>query len=616
MKCSSFLWRALGAYAALVTVALGCRAQVPFREVGLEAGVRFDQEFEPIVPFGGGAVWADFNGDGFVDLLATQTVGCNRLFLNAGDATFVPTRLEELGACDLLTRGAGVADYDNDGDADVYLTAFGTNRFLENQLVPSGTLEFVDITSSAGMLADGAGNSASAVWGDYDRDGLLDLFVTNHSFDIPPPTCELDLLWHNEGDGTFTDVAVETGIATSGNRFIAGCGLAATWSDYDRDGDLDLMVVNDFGATYSPNRLFRNDGPHPDLPWRFTDVSLESRFDYVMFGMGIAKGDLDRDGDLDYYMADIGANELAVNRGDGTFDESASEAGVEADDIEIYGGSGLVSWGVGFFDLDLDGWEDLIVSNGGAPDDAFPGMFGHSYVDLNPPYVYRNRGDGTFRERHEIAGLTGEGYHRSLAVADYDDDGDLDLHFGVLSGPNVLYRNDRAAGHWLKVRLEGTVGNRDAYGAKIRLLAANGPQQRELDGGSSFMARHEPIAHFGLAESEAVDILQIRFLSGLELELRDIAADQTLELVEPEVTLTRAELTDRSVSVEVNRHLPGAAEYDLWLERGSETGLPLRVSVAGGLAARIEIQTERGENPSRILIGRFPDRPSHWVYLN
>jgi len=511
----------LAVFASILAGASPVAAQ--FTEVGFEAGVQFSQQFEPLVPYGGGAAWGDFDRDGVLDLLLTQAVGCNRLFLGEGDGTFSLVADAQVAACSLTTRGVAVADYDNDGDSDIYLTAFGTNRLLENRIVPTGSLAFVDVSDTSGISADGGGNSGSAAWGDYDRDGHLDLFVTNHAPVIPPLFCQPDLLWHNNGDGTFTDVADELGIAVGGDQGVPGCGLAATWSDYDRDGDVDLMVVNDFGQSFTPNRLFRNDGPHPTLPWAFTDVSRESGFDYQMFGMGIAKGDLDHDGDLDYYMADIGPNNLAVNAGDGTFVESAEAAGVLASDVETWLGEGLVSWGVGFFDLDLDSWEDLIVTNGGAPDDAFPNMFGFSYVDLNPNYIYRNRGDGTFAERHLQIGIDSEGFHRSFVAADYDGDGDIDLHFGTLSGINRLYRNDQQSDrHWLKIRLEGTIGNRDAYGARVLIVADGTKQQREVDGGSSFLGRHDPTLHFGLGSSDTVDRIRVRFLSGETIELRDV----------------------------------------------------------------------------------------------
>jgi len=593
-----------------------------FTEVGVEAGARFYHQFEPEIPFGSGTAWADFDGDGHIDLLTTQSAGCNRLSLNNGDGTFAPPIFDlVLGACDLTTRGVTVADYDNDGDADVYLTAFGTNRLLENRRVPTGDLSFIDVTAEAGMMADGGGNSGSAVWGDYDRDGFLDLFVTNHTFLVPPPVCQPDLLWHNEGDGTFTELAQDLRIATSGDASVPGCGLAATWSDYDADGDLDLMIVNDFGYSYAPNRLFRNDGPHPSRPWHFTDVSLESGFDYQMYGMGIAKSDFDRDGDLDYYMADIGANNLALSDGEGSFVESAAAAGVVASDVQTYLGSGLVSWGVGFFDLDLDGWEDLVVANGGAPDEEFPGMFGFSYIDLNPVYLYHNNRTGSFSERHEPAGLQRDGYHRSFAAADFDDDGDIDLHFGTLTGPNSLYRNDQTTDrNWLKVRLTGTVGNRDAYGSRVQAFIGDISQMREVDGGSSFLARHDPTVHFGLNDRTKVDRLRVTFLSGLSMEFRDVDAGQTLEIIEPETTLELIGRSEKQLTVRLSHHHPERAEkLELWLESLDEDLVlyrsPLK-TIRGGEPLTLEIPTLANLGSMRLRIGHFPDTVKHQIFID
>jgi hypothetical protein len=328
------------------------------------------------------------------------------------------------------------------------------------------------------------------------------------------------------------------GIAHGGDMNQNGCALAATWSDYDNDGDLDLMVINDFGPVNVPNRLFRNDGPGGPGGWIFTDVSAESGFDFAMYGMGIAVGDIDLDGDFDYYMTDIGPNNLALNNGDGTFTDIAASAGVEASDPDIYGGQGLVSWGTEFFDADHDGYVDLFVANGGAPPEKWPDMFGADYVDQNPNYTYKNLHNNTFSERHTQIGITVEQYNRGAAFSDYDNDGDVDIYIGNLQGFNTLYRNDGGnVKNWLKVKAIGTIGNRDAIGARIKASVWGITQMREINGGSSFLSRNSLVAHFGVNNVTLLDKVVVAFPSGLSYELRDVGVNQTIQVVEPIYTV-------------------------------------------------------------------------------
>ena len=599
------LWPRAGVL-SLALLALAPRLGADFVEVAAAAGVQFQQVPEPVVPYAGGAVWADFDGDGWVDLFATQSIGCNRLFMNRGDGTF--GRRAQAGgaaACNEIGRGATAADYDNDGDQDLYVTNHGQNRLFKNRLVEWGFHWFDDVTVEAGMGDDGARNSASAVWGDYDNDGDLDLFVTNHSLSIALLACHSDLLWRNEGDGTFVELGAELGVADGGAYGMPGCGLAATWSDYDNDGDPDLMVINDFGHTFVPNRLFRNDGPGPPPGgWRLTDVSAEARFDYQMYGMGIAIGDFNRDGLFDYYMSDIGTNNLALNQGDGTFLDVTREAEVEANDVEIYLGAGLVSWGTVFADLDHDGWEDLVVANGGASEELFPGMFGHDYINDNPNYVYWNRQKGPFVEMHRPLGVDDGGHHRNVTFVDYDRDGDLDLHFGVLEGPNRLYRNDAPGGrHWLQVRLRGTVGNRDAIGARVMVTDGESTMMREVDGGSTMLSLNDRMLHFGLGAVGSVPRLAAWFPSGATIELRDLAVDRLIEIAEPAVLIStegepRVDRHGESILPLGLRSLSSEAASGILELRTGGTGRLLGRapwSVAAGAEGRYDLPVEADE---------------------
>ena len=565
--------------ALLLLVTPVAHAQM-FTESAAVAGLQITHNPDLNVPIGGGTVWEDYDADGDWDVYMTQGIGCNQLFLNDGAGNF--TAVANAGGaddCAGLGHGGTAADFDNDGDADIYVTNWGQNQYFVNQLVETGSLSFVNGTVAAGMDNDGANNSSSAVAGDYDNDGDLDLFVGNHFFQMPDVLCDPDLLWRNEGDGTFTEIAEDVDIASNGLSGIDGqngCSLGSTWTDYDMDGDLDLMIINDFGPQLSPNKLYRNDGPGGPGGWIFTDVSESSGFDYVMFGMGIAKADYDHDGDFDYYMVDIGKNEFGqsqLSQGSATFIDVATEAGVEAWDPDIFGGAdGLVSWGPVFADLDNDGWEDLISTHGGAPETEFPGMFGDDYVDENPNYIYRNLGDGTFVEKHADIGIVEVGYHRSGTVCDVDDDGDLDIHFGVDKGNNRFYVNDTGATNWLKVDVEGTVGNRDGVGAKIDITSGDLSLMREIEGGSSFLSLNCRTAHFGLGAVTELDSVLVTFLSGLTYEVRDVPAGSSLEIVEP--NLVAEPQTDSFVvepgdlfetPVQIVNLTDDVAVFDVWI---------------------------------------------------
>ncbi|MEO0421277.1 MAG: CRTAC1 family protein [Pseudomonadota bacterium] len=583
----------VAAVASAVWLTPGLAAAQAFTNITASSGVEVETLVTaPIsmeMPIGVGAGWIDVDNDGDDDLYLALN-GCNSMWLNNGSGQFAPVPdAAGAAACDILSHGVSSADYDNDGDQDIHVANFGQNRLFKNLLIETGTLSFEDVTDTAGLSdIDGAGtvdiyNTASTVWGDYDNDGYLDLYAGNHvaGVGIPPnpgdeteidpgpgPQCFNDYLWHNNGDGTFTNVAGATGI-DRGVSERAGCELAATWSDYDNDGDIDLMVVNDFGAVRTaPNRLFRNDGADGNGGWIFTDVSAPSGFDYAQAGMGIAIGDYNRDGFFDYYMSDVGENEFGVANGDGTFTEKAGDLNIQSADVGIYRGLGMVSWGNAFFDFDGDSWEDLLVCNGGVPPFAETGKWqdffedgdvclpstdpscnadpetGTGHIHLNPCYFYRNRGvnfgDAAFLEVHEPAGMSSTGYYRSVAISDIDDDGDVDAYLGNLHGYNALYRNNymNANGNnWLKVKTVGTLGNRDGIGSRVEAKAGGVTLMREISGGASFMSTHSMKAHFGLAGANFVD-LTVRFPSGVTQEQLFLDTNQTVTVTEPQMTAT------------------------------------------------------------------------------
>ncbi|MEM9384341.1 MAG: CRTAC1 family protein [Pseudomonadota bacterium] len=617
-------------------------AQLQFTDVTASAGVEFFQTGDHQVPIGAGAAWLDVDGDGDDDLYTTQMVGCNRLYLNDGQGQFT----EVIGAagaddCTGVSFAVGAADIDNDGDQDLFVGNKGQNRLYANSLV-DGELRFIDITESAGLANDGARTTGVITFGDFDADGFLDVFVGNHI--VPPEspengflpvTCTPDYLWHNNGDGTFTDVGPGTGIALSGLPESAGCALAATFTDFDNDGDADLAVINDFGTqsgTGVPNRLFRNDGPGV-LSWTFTDVSDAVSFDYPQAGMGIAVGDINRNGSFDYYSTDVGSNDFASGDPfDLIFANVAKFLGVDANDQDIFGGRGLVGWGTGLFDLDHDGWEDLIVVNGGVPIEKFPATFGGAdYQHENPVYLYLNNWPSTFPEVHEQVGLTAQKLYRGSAVTDVDDDGDLDLLFSTFEGTNTLYRNDlNPAGdeaHWVKVRVEGTLSNRDGIGTRLRLTTATGAELiREVDGGSGYAGRNTLQVHFGTGSEDRADINAV-FPSGIETEVLDVSLDRTETFIEPllsarfasdeQVTGPAGETF--SLELTVRNHSASTQTRELWILRQTPAGAEVvlrearELSLGAGQSFSFAValpttpNTQLGRHRIIVRSGEFPD---------
>jgi len=359
-----------------------------------------------------GVAWGDYDNDGDLDLYVANYNEANVLYRNNGDGTFTDVTSEAGVGCISHSYGVAWGDYDNDGDLDLYVANYGANVLYRN----NGDGTFTDVTSEAGVSC--TGSSLGVAWGDYDNDGDLDLYVANHY--------EANVLYKNNGDGTFTDVTGAAGVGCTGSSY----GVA--WGDYDNDGDLDLYVTN-----YEANVLYRNNGDGT-----FTDVTSEAGVSCTGSSRGVAWGDYDNDGDLDLYVANYNeANVLYRNNGDGTFTDVTSEAGVGCT-----GHSLGVAWG----DYDNDGDLDLYVTNDGAN------------------VLYRNNGDGTFTMVGAGVGCTGSSY--GVAWGDYDNDGHLDLYVAN-SGANVLYRNNGNLNHWLQIRLHGTISNRSAIGTKVKVIA-------------------------------------------------------------------------------------------------------------------------------------------------
>ena len=516
-----------------------------FEDVTAAAGMDFIHNAYPdeLLEIGGGVVVLDFNGDGLQDVFLANSFGPNALYRNDGDGVLTDVA-RQAGVDDPAGRGNGgcAADYDNDGLKDLYVTNYGPSRLFRG-----GWDTFSDVTGPAG-LREPAGRvyrSTGCAWGDYDRDGHLDLVVTRHLHEWSPDmmkTGEFDAgagglaLYRNNGDGTFTDVTgtlgdesrTESAAYAGPSSKVFAAGFQPAWVDFDNDGDLDLYTVNDMGEQLQANVLWRNDGPGENGGWRFTDVSQPSRADVPMYGMGLAVGDYNLDGSLDLFITDIGDNVLLTSAGDGmVFSERAREAGAAKGVIER---KLRVSWGAVAFDYDNDGDEDIYAVSGFLRGDPLP-----INPREQPNLLLRNRGDGAFADVSLGSGSEDAGVGRGAAYLDVDNDGCLDLVTTAYGGPARLLKGVcQPDNGWLAIRLVGTSGNRDGVGSRITVTAAGKTQLREIAAGSSSMGQNTLVAHFGLGAAAEAESVTVRWPGGRTQTLTGVEAGQTLVVVEPD----------------------------------------------------------------------------------
>jgi hypothetical protein len=543
--------RAPAAYVSILLLGWTClaeqasQAQTLFTDVTLSTlGNITHSATLPGVRIGTGAAWFDYDRDGDLDLYMTNRVGANHLWRNDGDGIFVDVAAA-LGVADPSHDGSGVAaaDFDNDGDLDLYLANGDNDVFFENQLTETGTATFTDVTATAFPGITTPQRGASASWGDYDKDGFLDLYVANHK-EIEPGTGTQDRFFHNNGNGTFTDVSyLLLGGDADGDGFddnLGGYGFIAGWTDYDNDGDLDIFLIND--CPYGPvgTKLFRNDGGSDPLAWTFTEVSASVGVADCRNGMGIAVGDYDRDSWLDYFYTNIKSPLLLHNDG-GTFTDVTAAAGLDEDFVPETGEK-RVTWGTIFFDYDLDGFLDLCVAAGT--------LSVSSTTDPQSNLLYHNDGNGiSFSDVSTSSGIDESGRGRTIVMGDYDRDGDPDL-FLVNYGEKVfLFRNDYAnttGHHWLILDLQGAgapLSNRDGIGAKIKLTTPDGAVQYwETRSGDSLGGGSDLGAYFGLNNNTVISQVEVTWPSGIVQAVTGLAADERRTIVEapppPSITVT------------------------------------------------------------------------------
>src|SRR6516164_2350615 len=533
VKRREFLWNAIGAGVIAGTVpACASVSELGFRfaDVTGAAGIHFQHNTGAyggkLLPetLGSGCAFLDYDADGWQDILLVNSMdwpGHKRqrttlkLYHNNRNGTFTDiTRTAGLDV-EMYGMGAAIGDYNNDGFPDIFITCVGQSRLFRN----TGKGTFVDVTKASG-LAGKQGLSTSAVWFDYDRDGLLDLFVCNYvrwsaehdvfcSLDgknksyCTPEAYRGDTCWlfHNRGDGIFEDVTSTSGIFDTSSK-----SLGVAMYDFDQDGWPDLFVANDT----QPNKLYRN-----QRNGKFKDVAVElglafSNEGKARAGMGVDIADFDNSGKPGIVVTNFDNEMIGLYRLDGkNFDDIALQSGVGSASRNTLG------FGCVFFDANLDGLVDLVVANGHIDDTVrnIRGNVGYA----QPPQLFLNEGNSKFRD---VAGEVGGGFAdskvgRGLAVADFDRDGDLDLLITTNNGPAYLYRNDQlAANRSVRLHLVGTKSNRDAIGAGVHLHCNGQVQTRLVRSGSSYLSQSELPLTFGLGKADAVDKIVVDWPSG------------------------------------------------------------------------------------------------------
>jgi len=456
-----------------------------------------------------GQAWGDYDNDGWVDLYVTDPIGKNTLYKNNGDGTFSVSSLEnQVALPTAYSQGATFADFDNDGWKDLIVVNWGTDNLFHNE---SGK-GFVDVTQQAGI--HDYGNSKTASWGDFDNDGFLDLYIANWSC-YPkcgrPADGDPDHLYHNNGDGTFTDVSDYLGGG------LTGAGFVASFTDYDNDGDPDLYLVNDEFINPVGNKLWRNDGAGCN-GWCFTQVAKDAGANAKVMGMGLATGDYNNDGNMDFYFSNVGPMELLRGNGDGTFTNVAEKSGTQM--------TNGIGWGSVFLDYNNDGWRDLYLAVGDTT----------NHKDVGANKLFQNNGDGTFTSIACNNESTDIRMSIGVAYADYNHDGWVDLVVGNLDEGYRLYENEEGQNtnnHWLSIELEGAGPvNRDAVGARVYVTANGNTQMQDVISGSSVMAGNALEQNFGIGVEKSADVV-IRWPNGKEQVFKNVAADQRYQIQYP-----------------------------------------------------------------------------------
>jgi hypothetical protein len=517
-------------------------------------GITFKHTSDPakkyiVESMSGGVILLDYDRDGWPDIYFTNaptvemavkgTKSLGVLYHNNHDGTFTDVTAKSGLSTRCFAMGGAIGDYNNDGWPDLYVTCLGGNILYRN----NGDGTFTDVTAKAGV-ADGRW-STGAAFGDYDGDGFVDLMVANyvdfHLDDLPgfgsAPFCKYrgidvqcgprglrgagDSLFHNNGDGTFTEVSKAAGVNDPNGYY----GLGVIWADFNNTGRPDIYVANDS----TPKFLYKNEGNG-----KFKDIGLESGTAVSDDGseqasMGIAIGDYNHTGRPSIYVTNFSdENDLLYrNEGDWNFKEVSYAAGVALPSLP------WVKWGTAFVDLDNDGWLDLIAVSGHVyPQvDSLPSGGGYR----EPKLFHLNQRDGTLCDASDMTGKALQERHvsRGLAVGDLFNDGDMDVIIGDIDGGPMVLRNRGIPGrHWVSFELNGTRSNRLALNARITIVAGGMTQTDEVHSGGSYLSQNDLRIHFGLSNTTRIDKVEIHWPSGRNETLTNLAVDQQYTVIE------------------------------------------------------------------------------------
>jgi enediyne biosynthesis protein E4 len=526
----------------------GQNRKVQFSDITEKAGIKFTHVSSPekkyiVESMSGGVAFFDYDNDGYLDIYLTNSLTVDMvkskqktrsaLYHNNGDGTFTDVT-DKAGVGDIgWGMGVAIGDYDNDGFDDIYVTCLGPNHLLRN----NGNGTFTDVTQKAGVSDPRWSTGASFV--DYDNDGKLDLFVSNYvDFDVyhlpefgSGRSCQFkgiavqcgprglkgagDTLYHNNGDGTFTDVSKKAGVSDPEGYY----GLGVICSDFDGDGLVDIFVANDS----TPNFLYHNNGDGTFKDIGFASGTAVNENGSEQGSMGVTLGDYDHDGKLDLFITnfDDDYNTLYRNDGHGSFTDVSYAAKVAAVSLPYVG------WGTKFFDYDNDGWVDLLVVNG------------HVYPQL-PTYrqrnlVHHNNHDGTFTEVGAELGAPFAEKHtgRGAAFGDIDNDGDVDIIINNLDGVPQLLRNDGGnANNSVLIKTVGVKSNRDGIGARVTIVSGDLTQVDEVYSGGSYLSQNDLRLHFGLEKRTKIDSIVVRWPSGVVDKVSNLSANKILTIKE------------------------------------------------------------------------------------
>jgi hypothetical protein len=556
------------ALVAASTVAADSQASaelgVSFTSVAEQAGIRVKTVYGDerknrylLETTGCGAAFLDYDNDGWQDLFlvnGTRLGGAaegkaetNRLYRNKGDSTFEDVTARAGLARTGWGQSVSVGDYDNDGDEDLFISYFGKNALYRN----NGNSTFTDVAEKAGVANNRTRWGSGSAFVDYDRDGLLDLFVASY-IDLDLKTAPLpetgpcmykgvmvacgppglaggvNMLYRNRGDSTFEDVSEKSGVTKTDGTY----GLGVLVADYDNDGWPDIYVANDS----APAALYRN-----NRNGTFTDIAVEAGCAFSIdgkpqAGMGVAAGDYDRDGWLDIFKTNFSGDTSALyrNRGKAAFDDVTFPAGIGIN-------TRWLGWGCGFIDFDNNGWLDIFLVNGHVYPEVEKLTTEAGYAQRK--VLYRNLGNGKFEDVSSRAGspISAPAPARGCAFADYDNDGDIDIFINTVNAAVELLRADaRNQNNWIKIKTAGVKSNRSGIGARVRCVTEDGSQIDEVRSGGSYYSQNDLRVHFGIGRAQKVKMIEIRWPSGQVDTLSDVAANRLI-VVKEGAGITRAD---------------------------------------------------------------------------